>query len=75
MKAFYEGDRRGQLLTIGVFAAVLVMVVLGIALKSPLIGLAAVLGACGSVIWLARRRSCADRHDEHRPTGSDRAQQ
>lgn len=75
MKAFYERDRREQLLTVGVFAIVLVMVVLGIALKSPFIGLAAVLGACGSVIWLARCRSRGDGHGEGQTTESDRPNQ
>jgi Flp pilus assembly protein TadB len=35
----------------------LLIVILGIVLHSPTIGLVGVLAACASVIWLARRRS------------------
>jgi Flp pilus assembly protein TadB len=57
MKAFYAGDRRAQFVTIGLFAGILLVVILGIVLHSATIGLVGVLAACASVIWLARRRS------------------
>jgi hypothetical protein len=47
------------------------MVILGIVLHSPLVGLAAVLIACGSVICFARQQRCGDDLDEHL-SGSDR---
>jgi uncharacterized membrane protein len=60
MRAFYEGERRGQYLSVLVFAGVIAVAIVAIVLHSPAIGIAAVVSGGASVVWAMRRRSIGD---------------
>lgn len=57
MEAHYRGERRGQYLATVVFAGVIALAIVAIALHSTAIGIAAIVSVGGSAIWAMRRRS------------------
>ena len=57
MEAYYDGERRGQYLSLVVFVLVAAIAIVAIVLHATLIGIAALVGAAGGVIWSVRRSS------------------
>ncbi len=63
MRAYYEGEKRGQFLGFAILVGVLGVAVLAILTSQPWVGIAA-LGAAGTAIWALRRDSRGDSGDD-----------
>jgi uncharacterized membrane protein len=59
MVAYYKSDRLGQILAAVIFAGIVGVAVLAIALNSQAIGVSAIITGGASVIWAMRRHSDA----------------
>jgi len=56
MKAYYAGEKRGQIFGLILGLAVIALGVLAVILDSPGVAIAGILGAAGAIVWAVRRQ-------------------
>ncbi len=57
MRAYYDGEKRGQYLGFAVLVGVLVIAALSVVLDQPVVGVASLVMAGSAAVWALRRSS------------------